>query len=54
MTLLEELHTLNWAGMDLCEVAPAYDHSELTSSAAAAMLWTYLCGRKAAAAVRRR
>jgi agmatinase len=45
MTLLEELHDLNWVGMDLCEVAPAYDHAELTSNAAATLVWTYLCGR---------
>jgi agmatinase len=31
--------------MDLCEVAPAYDHAELTSNAAATFVWTYLCGR---------
>ncbi len=44
MTVLEELHDLPWVGMDLCEVAPAYDHAELTSNAAAAFVWTYLCG----------
>lgn len=48
LTLLEELHDLNWIGMDLCEVAPPYDHAELTSGAAAALVWTYLCGRVAA------
>jgi agmatinase len=48
MSLLEELHDLDWAGMDLCEVAPAYDHAELTSNAAATLVWTYLCGRIAA------
>lgn len=47
MTLLEELHGLNWIGMDLCEVAPAYDHADLTSNAAATLAWTYLCGRLA-------
>ena len=47
MTLLEELHDLNWVGMDLCEVAPAYDHAELTSNAAATLVWTYVCGRMA-------
>jgi arginase family enzyme len=46
--LLEELHDLSWIGMDLCEVAPAYDHADLTSSAAATLVWTYLCGRIAA------
>ena len=47
LTLLEELRDLNWVGMDLCEVAPAYDHAELTSNAAATLIWTYLCGRVA-------
>ena len=48
MTLLEGWHDLNWAGMDLTEVAPPYDHAELTSNAAAALVWTWLCGRVAA------
>jgi agmatinase len=26
------------------EVALAYDHAELTSNAAATLVWTYLCG----------
>jgi agmatinase len=54
MTLLEELHDLDWIGMDLCEVAPAYDHADLTSNAAATLIWTYLCGRIAAGASHRR
>ena len=45
LTLLEELDDLNWIGMDLCEVSPPYDHAELTSNAAATLIWTYLCGR---------
>lgn len=45
MTLIEELADLNWIGMDCVEVAPAYDHAELTSNAAAALVWTYLCGQ---------
>jgi agmatinase len=49
LTLLEEWHDLPWVGMDLCEVSPPYDHAELTSSAAATFVWTYLCGRIAAA-----
>jgi agmatinase len=47
MTVLEELDSLNWVGMDLCEVAPPYDHAELTSNAAATLVWTYLSGRVA-------
>ncbi len=46
LTVLEEilLAGVNVVGMDLVEVAPAYDHAELTSNAAATLAWTYLCG----------
>jgi agmatinase len=47
LSLLEELADLPFVGMDCVEVAPAYDHAEITSSAAAAFIWTYLCGRLA-------
>jgi agmatinase len=33
--------------MDCVEVAPAYDHAELTSNAAAQVVWTYLAGQVA-------
>jgi agmatinase len=33
--------------MDCVEVAPAYDHAELTSLAAATLVWTHLCGQAA-------
>ena len=46
--VLEELADLPFVGMDCVEVAPPYDHAELTSQAAAAFVWTYLCGRLAA------
>lgn len=49
LTLLEELAPLPFVGMDCVEVAPAYDHAELTSSAAAHVVWTYLCGQAAKA-----
>jgi agmatinase len=49
LTLLEEWHDLGWVGMDLCEVAPPYDHAELTSNAAATLVWTYLAGRMVSA-----
>lgn len=45
LTIIEELAGLNWVGMDCVEVAPAYDHAELTSNAASAFIWTYLCGQ---------
>jgi agmatinase len=47
MTFLEELADLNFVGMDCVEVAPAYDHAELTSNAASAFVWTYLSGQVA-------
>lgn len=47
LTLLEELADLPFVGMDCTEVAPAYDHAELTSNAAAHLVWTYLCGKLA-------
>lgn len=47
-TLLEELAGLNFVGMDCVEVAPPYDHAELTAQAAAQCVWTYLCSRLAA------
>jgi agmatinase len=50
LTLLEELADLPFVGMDCVEVSPPYDHAELTSQAAAAFVWTYLCGRIVAAA----
>ena len=47
LTLLEAWADLPFVGMDCVEVAPAYDHAELTSNAAAHFVWTYLCGRLA-------
>jgi agmatinase len=47
LTLLEELAGLNFVGMDCVEVAPAYDHAELTSNAAATFVWTYLASQAA-------
>jgi agmatinase len=47
LTLLESLDGANWVGMDCVEVAPAYDHAQITSLAAATFVWTYLCSRLA-------
>jgi agmatinase len=47
LTFLEGLADLNWVGMDCVEVAPAYDHAELASHAAATFVWTYLSGQVA-------
>jgi agmatinase len=44
LTVLEELAGLPFVGMDCVEVAPPYDHAELSSYAAAHFVWTYLCG----------
>jgi agmatinase len=45
--VLELIADLPLVGMDCVEVAPPYDHAELTSYAAACFVWTYLCGRVA-------
>jgi agmatinase len=47
LSLIEGLQGLNWIGMDCVEVAPAYDHAELTTHAAATLVWTYLAGQTA-------
>ena len=47
LTLLEELSALPFVGMDCVEVAPPFDHAELTSIAAATFVWTYLAGQRA-------
>jgi agmatinase len=44
LSFLEALSDVHWVGMDCVEVAPAYDHAEITSLAAATFVWTYLCG----------
>ncbi len=49
LSVLEGLQGLDCVGMDCVEVAPPYDHAELTSNAAANFVWTYLCGRIASA-----
>ena len=40
--ILRRLDGLAWAGMDVVEVAPAYDVAEITALAAATMVWEYL------------
>jgi agmatinase len=41
--ILRRLGGLGWVGMDVVEVAPAYDVSEITALAAATLVWEYLC-----------
>jgi agmatinase len=52
LTFIEELQDLPFVGMDCVEVAPPFDHSELTACAAATFVWTYLAGRVAAGGAR--
>jgi agmatinase len=40
--ILRRLAGLRFAGMDIVEVAPAYDSAEITALAAATMAWEYL------------
>ncbi|MBK1659226.1 agmatinase [Paracraurococcus ruber] len=40
--ILRRLGGLAWAGMDVVEVAPAYDVAEITALAAATIAWEYL------------
>jgi len=41
-TILRGLGDINFIGMDMMEVAPAYDVSEVTALAAATLVWEYL------------
>ncbi len=41
--ILRQLQGLRFAGMDLVEVAPAYDIAEITALAGATLVWEYLC-----------
>ena len=40
--ILRRLAGLDFAGMDVVEVSPPYDHAEITALAAATMAWEYL------------
>jgi agmatinase len=41
--ILRQLSGLQFVGMDLVEVAPAYDTAEITALAGATLAWEYLC-----------
>ncbi|MGC2590809.1 MAG: agmatinase, partial [Xanthobacteraceae bacterium] len=41
--MLRQLSALHFVGMDLVEVAPAYDTAEITALAGATLAWEYLC-----------
>jgi agmatinase len=40
--ILRGLGGIGFVGMDIVEVAPAYDHAEITALAAATIVWEYL------------
>jgi agmatinase len=42
MGILKRLDGLNWVGADVVEVAPPFDHAEITALAAASVAWAYL------------
>jgi len=41
--ILRRIGGLDFRGMDVVEVAPAYDQAEITALAAATVVWEYLC-----------
>ncbi len=41
--ILRRLANLPFIGMDVVEVAPAYDVAEITALAGATVAWEYLC-----------
>jgi agmatinase len=43
LEILRGLGDLNWTGADVVEVAPAYDHAEITAIAAATLAHDWLC-----------
>ncbi len=44
-SIIRKLTNINFVAMDLVEVSPPYDHSELTASAASSLIMEYLCLR---------
>ncbi|WP_295590971.1 agmatinase [uncultured Lamprocystis sp.] len=42
MAILKRLQGIDFRGMDLVEVAPAYDQAEITALAGATVIWQYL------------
>ncbi|MDR3438486.1 agmatinase [Telmatospirillum sp.] len=43
LAIMKRLAGLDFVGMDVVEVSPAYDVAEITSLAAATLAWQYLC-----------
>jgi agmatinase len=50
LEILRGLGDINWIGMDVVEVAPPYDVSDITALAAATLAFEYLCLRAGRAA----
>lgn len=44
-SIIRRLTNINFVGMDMVEVSPPYDHAEITSLAASALVMEYLCLR---------
>jgi agmatinase len=44
-SIIRKLTDINFVAMDLVEVSPPYDHAEITSGAACALIMEYLCLR---------
>jgi agmatinase len=44
-SIIRKLTNINFVGMDMVEVSPPYDHAEITSGAACALIMEYLCLR---------
>jgi agmatinase len=45
LSIMRELKSLDFVGMDLVEVSPLYDHAEITALAGATLVLEYLCLR---------
>ncbi len=52
LAILREMKGIDFTGMDLVEVSPAYDHAEMTSNAAATIAAEMLCLKAYAAGAR--
>jgi agmatinase len=42
-SIIRRLKTVNFVGMDMVEVSPPFDHAEITSIAASALVMEYIC-----------
>jgi agmatinase len=42
-SIIRRLKNVNFVGMDMVEVSPPFDHAEITSIAASALVMEYIC-----------